>query len=175
MGSAHSVPADFTQPARDTNESTEASHRAFSLPALRKSTSEEQLYLKRVTVALGILYAVSLLFTKISVLFLYRRIFTMNTRWFRNSTGKQATHELAIGRRVELRIRPSSSEYARKNGYKAQDAFEGKAGNIVVTVHGIRLHLSDLCLLYDCQASDQKSQRSVDHKCYKSPISAFGQ
>ncbi|EPE31713.1 hypothetical protein GLAREA_12469 [Glarea lozoyensis ATCC 20868] len=148
MGSAHSVPADFTQPARGitvallvitsigiicrilsrriqraslglddilvyiafvnehslvhaqtnegflaskywptgyyTNESTEASHRAFSLPALRKSTSEEQLYLKRVTVALGILYAVSLLFTKISVLFLYRRIFTMNTRWFRN-------------------------------------------------------------------------------------------
>jgi hypothetical protein len=36
-----------------------------------------------VTIALGMFYIFSILTIKLSVLFLYRRIFTMNSRWFR--------------------------------------------------------------------------------------------
>jgi hypothetical protein len=37
----------------------------------------------QVTIALGILYSLAILTVKLSVLFLYRRIFTINSSWFR--------------------------------------------------------------------------------------------
>ncbi|KAF2198553.1 hypothetical protein GQ43DRAFT_443243 [Delitschia confertaspora ATCC 74209] len=61
----------------------EVSHGATSLPRLAKMNLEEKLYLKNVTIALGILYSLAILSIKISVLFMYRRIFTLNSRTFR--------------------------------------------------------------------------------------------
>ncbi|TGO61970.1 hypothetical protein BCON_0023g00280 [Botryotinia convoluta] len=59
------------------------SHGSCSLPMLEKITDAELLYLTNVQIALGILYSITILAVKVSVLFMYRRIFTMNNKWFR--------------------------------------------------------------------------------------------
>ncbi|KAF2688529.1 hypothetical protein K458DRAFT_330926 [Lentithecium fluviatile CBS 122367] len=56
---------------------------AVDLPRLSKWTPDEKLYSKNLTLSFGILYTLAIIIVKISVLFLYRRIFTMNERWFR--------------------------------------------------------------------------------------------
>ncbi|TVY15592.1 hypothetical protein LARI1_G004613 [Lachnellula arida] len=68
---------------KETYSSAVTSRGAVSLPKLAKSTEGDQEYIKNVTTALGILYSVAILAAKLSVLLMYRRIFTMANPKFR--------------------------------------------------------------------------------------------
>ncbi|KAF2012096.1 hypothetical protein BU24DRAFT_495173 [Aaosphaeria arxii CBS 175.79] len=54
-----------------------------SLTRMAKMSKEDQRYLKDSVTALAFLYTFAIILVKLSVLFMYRRIFTMNEKWFR--------------------------------------------------------------------------------------------
>ncbi|TVY48006.1 hypothetical protein LOCC1_G001068 [Lachnellula occidentalis] len=61
----------------------EVKHGAVSLPFLEQSNAIQQLYLLNIETAFAVTSITAILAIKLSVLFLLRRIFTMDVRWFR--------------------------------------------------------------------------------------------
>ncbi|KAF2875656.1 hypothetical protein BDV95DRAFT_603066 [Massariosphaeria phaeospora] len=61
----------------------EVRHGAVSLLAMAKMMPDQKLYMKNLTVALGIFYTLAIIAVKMALLLMYRRIFTMNEPWFR--------------------------------------------------------------------------------------------
>ncbi|KAF2195522.1 hypothetical protein K469DRAFT_681829 [Zopfia rhizophila CBS 207.26] len=59
------------------------SHGAVSIPALSKMSLSEMRFNRSTLNGLAVLYVLSISFIKTSILFLYRRTFTMLTTWFR--------------------------------------------------------------------------------------------